>query len=165
MVLITAASSPAHADYSENFRSREIAITTLVAAGTASAVFNIGCTVYLSRGRDESPVRIINGVGALLAAGGLIAPTVFALAFGGPSHIPGGRQDTEEEKAWDQTQLYGGFNIAMAAVSLGLGTATLATYGEPDVDDGNREPRAARLWLRPATVRMPGFGLALAGEF
>jgi hypothetical protein len=157
-------STPARAEYVENDLGMAMAAITLATAGTTALGFDIANTAYLVQGPGDQPGRIVAAVGSMLAGCGLVIGAAVALSTVGEEHIPGGAGGSEEA-AMRTARRLAAIDIGLAAVSLGLGIATIATY-DSEASDHGPPADAVQMRLSPVVVPMAGGGaVGVAGQF
>jgi len=139
------------------------AALTLGIGGTAAVAFDVASIVYLAGGEGDQAGRLVCGIGSMVAGIGIVVPSALLLASAfDERYIPPG--GGSEEDAMHSGRAIAGFNIGLGSVSVGLGIAALATYGE-----AVEQPSAPQgLWLLPQPLFVggePGAGLSVGGLF
>lgn len=142
---------------------RDMAMRTLATAGTISVAFDIADAVYLAGGPGDEAGRLVAGIGSMVGGGVLAGGGALALLTVGEDANPGG-SGGPEEAAMHTARTFAAVDIALAAVSVGLGISTVATYRSSSSDPA---PRMGALGTRLRPVVVPGRSgfVGVAGQF
>jgi hypothetical protein len=156
--------SEARAEYVENSLGRDFAALTLASGGSVALGFDVVSTIYVSRGPGHEWGRIASGVGSIAGGSFLGVTGVLTLLIVSKSAIPPGGEGGPQDDALTTSRVLAGVEFGLAAVSIGMGIASLATYRSHKKE--GVEPQHAFNW-HLAPVALPGGGgsLIAVGQF